>query len=104
MKKYSDEKPQDDGVIRITKRRQKHKPYMLIAEYPNRKLSNIWIEAYTKRTSFAKLQGALDSFKSETIGWKVDFNAMSNPTFTLIDTDTGEDLTYMILGQDEHIK
>jgi len=89
----------DDAVIRVKKRKPKHKPFVITATYQEHKwISGSTHPAYTKRFYFAKLQGALDSFKSETTGWKVQYNSYTNPTFTFTNTDTGEDLTYLLKG------
>lgn len=90
----------DDAIIRVKKRLKKHKPFVITAHYPECRLFNdgIMHPAYTKHYYFAKLQGALDSFKSEVTGWKAGYNIITNPTFALTNTDTGEDLTHLLKG------
>jgi hypothetical protein len=89
----------DDGIIQIGKRKAKHKPFVLSVTYPAYMDSNWDRKAYTKHYRFAKLQGALDIYKHETVCWKVRYNAQYSATFTLVNEDTKEELTYLLKGE-----
>jgi len=86
----------DDAVIRIKKRKTPHKPFVITANYPEYNTGSYIVKAYKKNYRFAKLQGALDSMKTEFIGWKAKYNMLATPEFILTNADTQENLTHLL--------